>query len=211
MIISYLGHACFRFKGKNATVVTDPYDEEVFGKAMPLVQADIVTISHEHHDHNHLERIAGEPFVIRGPGQYEIKAVEISGIPAFHDRQKGQERGKNTIYLYRFDELKLCHLGDLGAKLDDQQLEALDGVDVLMVPVGGKYSLGPREALEVVEQLEPSIVIPMHFGAQDLKWELEPVQKFLEQIDQKDLEPVDKLTVTLATLPEEREIVWLKK
>ncbi len=211
MIISYLGHACFRLKGKNATVVTDPYDQAVFGKMMGKIAADIVTISHDHHDHNYLGRIINHPFVIRGPGEYEIKAVEISGIPAFHDSKNGRERGRNTIYLYRFDELKLCHLGDLGTKLDDKQLEALDGVDVLMVPVGGNYTLGPREALEVVEQLEPSIVIPMHFGTRDLSWELEPVQQFLAQIDRKDLEPIEKLTLTLATLPEEREIVWLKK
>lgn len=177
MIISYLGNACFRLKGKNTTVVTDPYEK------MAKTAADIVTISHDHHhDHHCLERVSDKPFVIQGPGEYEVKGVEIIGI-----------RGRNTIYLYRFDELRLCHLGDLGTKLDEKQLEELDGIDVLMIPV---------DAVAALEQLEPKIVIPMHFGS---------IEKFLAEVDQEELKPIDKLNVTLSSLPEEREVVWLKQ
>lgn len=211
MMISYLGHSCFKLRGKKTVVVTDPYDKETFGKLMPKAMADIVTVSHSHHDHWAVERISGSPFIIQGPGEYRIKAVEIFGLPSFHDKKNGQERGRNTIYLYRIDNLRVCHLGDLGQKLNDKQRERLNGIDVLMVPVGGVYTLNAKEAVSVVEQLEPKIVIPMHYKTQDLKVKLEPLEKFLLEIGKENIRPVKKLTVTPSSLPEEREVVWLKK
>jgi L-ascorbate metabolism protein UlaG (beta-lactamase superfamily) len=211
MIVSYLGHACFKLRGKKTTLVTDPYDQSVFGKLMPKTKADIVTISHAHHDHSYTGRIIGNPFIIRGPGEYEIKGVEILGIPSFHDKKQGSERGTNTIYIYRMDGLKLCHLGDLGQKLTDKQIEKLDSVDVLMIPVGGVYTIDAKEAVSVIEQLEPAIVIPMHFKTKDLTFKLDPLDKFLEEVGLKDLKAEKSLTVSASSLPEEREIIWLKK
>lgn len=211
MIIYYLGHSCFKLRGKKTTVVTDPYDKEVFGKLMPKTKTDIVTVSHAHHDHNDVERIDGFPFIIEGPGEYEIKGVEILGITSFHDKKQGSQRGKNTIYLYRMDGLVLCHLGDLGQKLSDEQREKLNGIDILMVPVGGTYTLNAKEAVFVIEQLEPKIVIPMHFKTADLSFELGMVEKFFEEIGKEKIKPIKKLTVTSSSLPEEMEVVWLKK
>ena len=192
-------------------MVTDPYNKETFGRMMPMVKADIVTVSHFHPDHCSTEKISGSPFIIDGPGEYEKKGVEILGIASFHDKKNGSERGENTIYVYRMDGLKTCHLGDLGGKLSDKQVERLNEVDILMVPVGGIYTLNAEEAVLVVEQLEPKIVIPMHFKTRDLSFELEPLEKFLKEIGKENITPIGKLTVTPSSLPEEMEVIWLKK
>ncbi len=191
--------------------MTDPYDKEVFGKMMPITKADIVTISHLHHDHCSTERISNSPFIINGPGEYEIKGVEIFGISSFHDKKQGSERGENTIYVYRLDDLRLCHLGDLGEKLTDKQIEKLNGIDVLMIPVGGVYTIDAKEAVLVIDQLEPKIVIPMHFKTKDLSFELGPVENFLKEMGKEGVKPKRSLNVTPSSLPDEREVVWLKR
>jgi len=207
MILYYLGHSCFKLKGRETVVITDPYDKSVFGKLMPKTKADIVTVSHSHHDHCAVDRVDGSPFIINGPGEYEIKGVDIMGIASTH----GPERGKNTIYIYTIDDLKFCHLGDLGEKLNDRQRETLDGIDVLMIPVGGIYTLNAKEAAFVTNQLEPKVVIPMHYKTRNLSFNLDPVEKFLEEIGKEEIKPVDKLVVTPSSLPEEMEVIWLKK
>jgi len=211
MIITYLGHSCFKLRGSKATVVTDPYDKETFGRLMPATKADIVTISHFHHDHAALDRIKGAPFVIQGPGEYEIKGVSIWGIPSFHDKSQGLKRGRNTIYVYHFDKLKLCHLGDLGTKLSDEQIEEIGEVDILMVPVGGIYTIDAKQAVVVINQLEPMIVIPMHYQTKDLKFQLDSLDKFWQEIGEKEVKPVKTLKINSETLPKERKVVWLKK
>lgn len=195
MIINYLGHACFKLKGKRAIVVTDPYDRSVFGKEMPKTAADIVTISHAHPDHASVDRIKNSPFIIRGPGEYEIKGVSIFGF--------GTEQGKNTIYLYQMEDLKLCHLGDLASQLTEKQTEKIGELDILMIPVGGVSTIDAKEAALVVNQLEPKVVIPMD--------ELKPVNDFLAEMGEKGIKPIKQLKITKASLPEEREVVWLKK
>ncbi len=211
MIFTYLGHSCFKLKGKNTIVVTDPYDRETFGKAMSKTKADIVTVSHSHHDHCFLDRVVNSPFVVQGSGEYEIKGVSIWGIPSFHDKKAGSQRGKNTIYIYHVDNLRLCHLGDLGHKLDDNQIERIGELDILMIPVGGVYTINAEEAAQVVSQLEPKIVIPMHYKADGLAFELESLDEFLEEMNEKGIKPVRSLKIVKATLPEERKVVWLKK
>ena len=211
MIISYLGHSCFKLRGTKTIVVTDPYDREVFSKAMPRTKADIVTISHFHHDHCAVDRVAGSPFVINGPGEYEIKGISIFGTSSFHDKVQGAKRGKNTIYVYNIDDLRLSHLGDLGCKLTEKQIEQVSGIDILMIPVGGVYTINAKEAVAVIEQLEPKIIIPMHYKTKDLSFELKPIDEFLEEMGKKEIEPVKDLKITKATLPEEIEVVWLKK
>lgn len=211
MEVVYLGHSAFKIKSKEVTVVTDPYDKDI-GFLMPKTEAQIVTISHNHKDHNSLERIIGEPFVINGPGEYEVKGVSFFGINSFHDKE---ERGKNTIYVIEIDGIRICHLGDLGHKLSDGQLEEVNGVDILFIPVGGVYTIGPKAAVEVVEQIQPSLVIPMHFKterhAQEAFAKVFGVRSFLEEIGAEGVEPQDKIKIAnREQIPEEREIVLLK-
>lgn len=192
-------------------MVTDPYDREVFGQAMPQTKADIVTISHSHHDHAAVDRVKNSPFIIQGPGEYEVKGVSIWGIFSLHDKKEGRERGTNTIYVYQIDDLKLCHLGDLGEKLGEKQTEQIGELDILMIPVGGVYTIDAKEAVQLVNQLEPKIVIPMHYKTKDLSFELEPLDNFLAEIGEREVKPVKGLKITKASLPEEREVAWLKK
>ncbi len=210
MQIIYLGHSCFKIKGKKSTIVTDPFDNYI-GFSMPQTEANIVTISHEHRDHNCLDNIKGDPFIIRAPGEYEVGDVSVFGIPSFHDGVKGKERGKNTIYNIEMEEISLCHLGDLGHKLNDKELEEVNGVDVLFVPVGGIYTLDPKQAVEVVAQIEPKIVVSMHFKTEKINessfGQLATLKDFLEEIGTPELKPVDKLIINKTSLPEEREVV----
>lgn len=216
MEIQYLGHACFRLKGKKTVVVTDPYGDSV-GVAMPETTADIVTVSHDHADHNNTAKVKKtsrrEPFIISAPGEYEVAETFIFGVGGYHDAVEGKERGQNTIYSIVVDGLRVVHLGDLGQILTDSQLGEIGDADVLFVPVGGVYTLGVKEAMEVVKQLEPSVVVPMHFlvpGENEglgLQYTLED---FLTEAGVNP-EPVETLTVLREKLPEEREVIVLQR
>lgn len=212
MQINYLGHSCFKIKTKNTILITDPFDQYI-GFSMPLTKADIVTISHEHKDHNYLKKIEGNPFIIRAPGEYEIADISIFGLRAFHDKVKGAERGRNTIYTIRTEEISLCHLGDLGHKLSDKQLEEVNGVDVLFIPVGGVYTIDPKEAVEVVNQVEPKIVIPMHYKSSGLDDKifggLATLDDFLKEIGALEARKENKLVISKVSLPEEMEVICL--
>lgn len=212
MDISYLGHASFRLKGKTAAVVVDPYGPEV-GPKFPKVESDIVAVSHQHFDHNSIDQVAGEPFVISGPGEYEVKGVEVVGVSSFHDNKQGSERGTNTIYNFRIDRVNVCHLGDLGqTSLTDAQVEEIGNVDVLLLPVGGHFTIDASEANKIASQLEPRIIIPMHFKDSETKVaELAGVEKFLKEIGKESLEPVNKLSVTPDKLPEETQVVLMSR
>lgn len=222
MDITYLGHSSFKIRSKNVTIVTDPYDPEMIGLKFPKTEADIVTISHQHGDHNALKLIDGrvtdqgqnKPFVIDGPGEYEVRGVNILGISTFHDNSQGTERGKNTIYEFRVEGLNLIHLGDLGHKLTDAQKESLSSPDILFIPTGGNYTIDPSLASEVITQLEPKIIIPMHYQVAGLipklAKDLVPVTEFLKVMGKGEIVPQDKLTISHDKLPEEIQIVLLK-
>lgn len=215
MEIRFLGHACFRLRGKSAVVVTDPYDPDL-GFRLPKLAADIVTISHEHQNHNHQEAVTSaifrkKPFFVSEPGEYEIAGVSIFGVATFHDASQGKERGRNTVYVITLDDVRLAHLGDLGHKLTDAQLEEINGVDILMVPVGGAETIDSKEAVEVINQVEPKIAIPMHFHLPGLTIKLAPVEEFLKEIGAEAVKPISKLTIIKERLPEEREVVVLEK
>jgi len=218
MEITYLGHSCFRIKGKKNIIVTDPFNEDV-GFKMPRVTADIITISHHHQDHNNVSAVKGttkrrEPFVVDGSGEYEISEVSIFGIASYHDKSSGAKRGENTIYLISLDGLRLAHLGDLGHKLTETQLEELNGVDVLFIPVGGTFTIDDNEAIEVVAQIEPRIIIPMHYKTADMKPDFGiklTVDDFLKAIGEEANKAKEKLDISKDKLPEEREIVVLKR
>jgi L-ascorbate metabolism protein UlaG (beta-lactamase superfamily) len=214
MDITFLGHSSFRLKGKTATVVTDPFDPEVVGLKFPKVAADIVTVSHQHEDHNQADLVKDVKRLVSGPGEYEIKGVSIIGIPTFHDEEKGAKRGKNTIYVYEIDGLRLVHLGDLGHKLHEKILEKIGDIDILMVPVGGEYTIGPTEAVEVARAIEPKIVIPMHYQMPGLNpatfAKLSLTKPFLAEIGLL-VEKTDKLSVKKENIGEESKVILLEK
>ena len=207
MEISWLGHSCFKIKGAQATVITDPYSPDL-GYSLGKPAADIVTVSHQHAGHSYVAGVAGEPRVIRGPGEYEVSGVLIWGIATFHDDSRGQERGKNTVYLFEVDGVTLCHLGDLGHVLTVGQVEELGNVDVLLLPVGGVATIDAPVAAEVVRQVEPKVVVPMHYQTKALKWALEPVGRFLKEMGAKEIEARPKVSFTKANLPLSTQ-VWL--
>lgn len=211
MDIHWLGQACFKVKGKQASVVLDPYSEKI-GFSLPKIEADIVTVSHDHYDHNAADQVSGDPFVIRGPGEYEIKGVNVIGIPSFHDNKKGQERGKNILYSVRLDGVNITHLGDLGQdQLSADQIDSLGNVDILMLPVGSVYTIDASTATKIVSSLEPSIILPMHYQDKDSKVDLEPVEKFIKEMGKEGIEVIKKLTVTKDRLPSEPQVMILEK
>lgn len=212
MDITYLGHAAFKLKGKTASVVVDPYDSSV-GPKFPKVESEIVAITHAHFDHNAFSQVSGAPFVISGPGEYEVKGIEVVGVSSFHDNKQGEQRGMNTIYNFKIDKINICHLGDLGqTSLSDQQIQEIGNVDILLIPVGGHFTIDASEANKIASQIEPRIIIPMHFKDKDTKIEeLVGVDKFLKEIGKENLEPVNKLTITFDKLPEETQVVLMQK
>ncbi|MBI2954498.1 MAG: MBL fold metallo-hydrolase [Chloroflexi bacterium] len=209
MEITWLGHSCFRIKSKEATIVTDPYDRSV-GYQMGKVSADIVTVSHGHSDHNYVAAIGGEPKIVAAPGEYEIKGVLITGIQTAHDAEGGKKRGKNSVYLIETEDMVVCHLGDLGHIPTPDQVEEMSNVDILMVPVGGNYTISADQAPEVISLIEPKIVIPMHYKTDVVKLELDPVDKFCREMGVKSPQPQPKLTVNKSTLPSESQVVILE-
>ena len=205
MIITWQGHSCFKIQDKigpeGVTVVTDPYGKNT-GLKVPNFEADIVTISHDHDDHNNASALRGNPFVIDCAGEYDFKGVLIEGIDSYHDNQKGTERGGNIIYRLEVDDVSIAHLGDLGGPLDSTQLEKLVGTDILLIPVGGKYTLDAKMAVEVISQIEPRIVIPMHYKTPDLKMDIDPVDKFVKELGLKPTYE-EKLKISKKDLPQE--------
>jgi L-ascorbate metabolism protein UlaG (beta-lactamase superfamily) len=160
-----------------------------------------VTVSHAHPSHSYIEGVDGQPYVVKGPGEYEISGILIIGISAFHDEEQGKKLGKNTIYVLDVDEISVCHLGDLGHALTAEQIEEIDPIDVLMLPVGGGSTIDATVAAEVVRQLEPKIVVPMHYRTAALGSELELETKFLKEIGVAEISPQPKLILTRSNLP----------
>jgi len=208
MEISWLGHSCFRIKGKQATVITDPYPPDL-GYSLGKLTANIVTVSHQHPGHSYVQGINDEPRLITGPGEYEIGGVLITGIATFHDQERGQKRGKNTVYLMEVDEVSVCHLGDLGHVLTAEQVEEIDDVDVLLLPVGGVSTINAPMAAEIVRQIEPKAVVPMHYKTEALSRELEPVDRFLKEIGVKEINSQQKLSFTKSNLPISTQVFLL--
>jgi L-ascorbate metabolism protein UlaG (beta-lactamase superfamily) len=209
MEITWYGHSCFRLRSRSATVVTDPYGKGT-GYTLPRVRADVVTISHEDPYHNHSKGIAGKPYVVRSPGEYEVKGAFIVGIRTFCDTKNGAERGFNTIYLVEMEGLCVCHLGDLAHLPSQSQVEALSDVNVLLVPVGGKPCVSASQATEVISLIEPEIVIPMRYRTPTTTIQLDPVTKFIKAMAVKAPEPLESLKVRAKKTPSETQIVLLE-
>jgi L-ascorbate metabolism protein UlaG (beta-lactamase superfamily) len=206
--VTWLGHGCFRLRGRSAAVVTDPYPPAI-GLKLQRLDADLVTISHEHENHSYRQAVR-EAYEIRGPGEYEVAGVAVIGVPTYHDAEKGAKKGRNTVYLIEIDDVRVCHLGDLGHSLDDTQAETLSSADVLLVPVGGHSAINATQAAEVVRQLEPRYVVPMHYAIPGLKLHLDPIDKFLKEIGLTAGEAQPKLTVQASAGEYETKLVLLE-
>jgi L-ascorbate metabolism protein UlaG (beta-lactamase superfamily) len=210
--ITWLGHSCFRLRDRAATVVTDPYGKDL-GLNLVRVRADIVTVSHDAEDHNYVRGVKGDFQVLTGPGEYEVSSVFVTGLELRGDRKKKEAASvpRNTVFLFEFEDVTICHLGDLNIVPTQAQVEeALGEVDVLLIPVGGGESLNASQASEVVSLLEPHIVIPMHYHVPDSAAQLDPVGKFLKEMGLDKVPPQEVLKVSRSGLPDETQIVLLE-
>jgi L-ascorbate metabolism protein UlaG (beta-lactamase superfamily) len=213
MDVSYLGHSCFRIRGRDAAILTDPFSPK-YGYTMGRPSAGVVTMSHDdgpdRDDHTHVDGVAGEPRVLMGPGEYEISNVLINGVRTFV--REGDDYRLNTAYVFEVDDLRVCHLGELGAVLTTDQVESIGSINVLMVPVGGTATIGANLASEVVSQIEPNIVIPMHYRIEGTRWSaLEPVDRFMREMGAKDHTPVPKLSLNAkSSLPSDIQVTILE-
>jgi L-ascorbate metabolism protein UlaG (beta-lactamase superfamily) len=217
--IQYLGHSCFRLRGRDGIVLTDPFDRSI-GIDIGRPTAHIVTVSHNHPDHSNVAAVKplrDQLFVIDGAGDYEVSGILVSGVRTYHDTKKGAELGKNTAYVIHIDDVVFCHLGDLGHELSTYQLDEIGNVDVLFIPVGGGETISPATATSVISQIEPRIVVPMHYaseGQQTFMEELAPLDKFTHELGLKEVVAEEKLTVTANNLPaegEETRVVIMKR
>lgn len=206
VIIRWLGHSCFCCQGDGVDLLTDPFNEEV-GYPLPKIKVDVVTVSHDHYDHNAVSLLPGDPEVIIDAGVHYFRSLEIRGVSVFHDEVRGAKRGKNIIFTWEMDGVRLCHLGDLGHLLDETALSSIGAVDILMVPVGGVYTIDARSARDVVAQLQPRLVIPMHYRTPHLSFDLDPVDNFASYFER--VQQCKSWQGTAADLPDQQQVMVL--
>jgi L-ascorbate metabolism protein UlaG (beta-lactamase superfamily) len=207
MNITWYGQSCFLItiqKKKNkekVSILIDPFDEKT-GLKLPEIEASVVLVTHNHSDHNNIKGVKGNPFVIDNPGEYELHNVFIQGTQSYHDQEKGAKRGLNTIYTLEIDGVRLCHLGDFGEKeLSTEQMKEIGEVDVLMIPVGGVYTIDAKEATRIISQIEPRVVIPMHYKIEGLDLDIDDLSPFLKAIGEKEVKKEEELEIEENKLP----------
>ncbi len=215
MKVRWLGHASFLITSEKGTrIITDPYESGGFGGSVkygPIKEeADIVVVSHDHADHNYLGDIKGSPQVVRGAGTHRVGEIELKGVPAHHDTSLGRERGNITMTVFTVDGIRVCHVGDLGHQPTDQQLADLGLVDVLLVPVGGFYTIDATEATHLVERMAPRVVIPMHFRTDKCLFPISDVEDFLKGKTTVRRPGASEIEIKKETLPAQVEIVVLE-
>ena len=205
----WFGHNCFRIRAREATILTDPVGRNT-GYVLPKQTADVVTLSHEHPGHANLDAVKPQFATLRGPGEYEIHDVFVTGIRTYHDATKGAARGYNTVYLIELEGMVVCHLGDLGHALTEDHAEAMANVDVLLVPAGGGTVLDPAQAAEVVGQLEPKLVIPMQYATPQGDKDLGSLEPFCKELGVEVPAGEEKLVLRQSDLGETMRLVALK-
>lgn len=215
MVIQWFGHSSFLIISANGTkIITDPYESGGFGGSLhykPIsVSADIVTVSHDHADHAYVEDLPNHFTVVRQPGLHTVRGIEIKGIQSYHDSEMGSRRGGNTIFVMTVDRMRVCHLGDLGHILHPSEVEDVGSVDVLMIPVGGFYTIGPEEADRVIERLQPKLSIPMHFKTEKVDFPISPVEVFTRGKPNVKMLDVSEIEISKEMLPDRPEVVVLK-
>ncbi len=209
MKIKWLGHSCFLITSERGiNILTDPFDDTL-GYKMTKEKINIITISHEHYDHNNTMGIKGKPVVLKGTVNRDTHKMIFKGIPSYHDSVYGKYRGSNTIFLIKADEMVLCHLGDLGHLLENTQLDEMNQVDILFIPVGGYYTLNHIQADQVIEQIKPKIVIPMHYKTDAIKWSIDPLSSFLDKKQNINLIGENSFDIDLGSLPDKTTIYVL--
>ena len=207
MVITWYGQSCFKIQSSDLVIVIDPFSKEI-GLTPPRFRADIALATHQHHDHNNLESLTGDPFVITGPGEYEVKGTYIHGIQTFHDAAQGQERGLNTIYLIEVENIRLLHMGDYGEEVvnDSQFLEQVGEVDILLVPVGGTYTIDGQSAAKLTKDIEPRFVIPMHYKIPKLTVSLADSAVFLKEMGgARNIQTQEKFTIKKKDITDEEK------
>ena len=210
MKIKWLGHASFMITSETGTkIITDPYvTTENLNYGEIKESADIVTVSHEHSDHNNVSAVRGSPEVVRGTAK--VKGIEFKGIPTYHDDAKGEQRGSNTIICFEVDEVRVCHLGDLGHQLNDKQVAGLGSVDILLIPVGGNYTIDAKVASQLCDRLKPKVIIPMHFKNDRCAFPLAGVDEFLQGKEGVSRLDTSEVEFKQGELPATTKIVVLK-
>lgn len=213
MVIQWYGQSCFKIQSGELVIVIDPFSKEI-GLTPPRFKTDIVMVTHSHLDHSNHESLSGDPVLVMGPGEYEIKGVNILGMQTFHDDQNGKERGVNTIYKIKIEDISLLHLGDFGEKeIRNETLENIGEVDILMAPVGGKYTIDGEEAAKLIKRIEPKFVIPMHYKITGLKIkDLDSADNFLKETGATKTETQEKMVIKKKDISEDQKmkIVVLK-
>ena len=210
MKVHWYGQACFLFEGQGVRLVTDPPVGDV-GYTLPESEVDLATVSHDHFDHNNVNALRGAPAVINTPGVHDVKGLRVEGFPTFHDETGGTQRGKNLLFAWEMDGVRVCHLGDLGHVLDAKTLQGLGRIDLLLAPVGGFYTIDAGGAKQVVDQINPRLVIPMHYKTPALSPSL-PIaaaDDFLKYYPPGQVRREQMLQVEGANLPSSLEIVVL--
>ena len=202
MRIEWIGHACFRLTAQDGTtVITDPYDESVGIEMIPL-KADLITMSHEHHDHNETCMIVGNPVIARGPQLAQVGSVTARAVNSWHDDVQGKKRGFNTVRIFGVDGLKIVHMGDQGCMPSEDVLEAIEDADVMMIPVGGTYTVDAAGAKAIIERVKPRCVIPMHVKTAHCPYPIAKVDTFLAVMGAQGAEPVSELNITADAVPQ---------
>ncbi len=212
MKIRWLGHASFLITSDTGIrIITDPYATGGGIKYGEITEsADIVTTSHDHSDHNNVAAVRGKPEVVRGTGITKVRRIEFKGIASHHDEAGGRQRGNNTISCFGVDGLRVCHLGDLGHQLSDKQVAELGSVDILLIPVGGYYTIDAKVATQVCNQLKPRAIIPMHFKTDKCGFPIAGVGEFLKGKDNVNSLDTSEVEFKQGELPSTTQIVVLK-
>jgi L-ascorbate metabolism protein UlaG (beta-lactamase superfamily) len=212
MELTWYGHSCVRIAERNmATVVCDPFDSDSVGFSSLKLKADIVTISHDSPGHNNLKAVKGEPFIIEGPGEYEIGGVFITGA-ADKRKKNGQndDKPRNTIYVIEYNGINIAHMGNIDSVPSQNDIESLGPIDIALIPVGGKSTVNAAKAVEIVSLLDPQIIIPIHYGMQESKIQLDSVEKFLKEMGVTSTAPAELLKINGSKdLPQETQVVLL--
>ncbi len=212
MRVLYYGHSCFQIISDNGVrIVTDPYAK--VGYEMPEPHADIVTVSHGHFDHAFVEGVKDDPFVLDGSGKvFRFEDVEITSFETFHDDKQGALRGKNQVFQFTVNGVKICHLGDLGEPCRAEILDKIGQVDVLMIPVGGTYTIDAKQAKEYADKVDAKLVVPMHFKPDDGALDIAPVDEFLSLFDEKEVMKIDGEFASIKKLLETpARVLWFER
>jgi len=206
MKIKWLGHSSFLIESERGIkIITDPFDETL-GYKLLRIKVNIVTVSHEHFDHNYVRGVKGRPVVFKGLVNRESHKMEFRGISSYHDSVYGGQRGLNTIFVIKADGLNLCHLGDLGHILDSDKLNEIGTIDILFIPVGGFYTIDSSQATQIIKDIKPKIAVPMHYKTEAIKFSIDPVEIFLSDKDNIQRSESSEFEITKETLPKNTQI-----